>query len=183
MGPVLDVLIARISTLRRPSARGEPYVSKQGLQQLIDRLSVTDTLKECRVPEWRISIIATTICDIGLITFAILIWIRRPEVIVDLVDKQELDSRLPFDKNSLPDIALSAPQFFDAQWSFLPVSLTLHGFRILRPKEVIPFTSDTANPDMDGSFGTISKVTIEPLHHNLVPEAVCHTFTILFTYT
>lgn len=183
MGPVLDVLSARISTLRRTSASGESYVSKQELQQLFNRMNVIDTLKECRVPEWRISTAATTICDIGLVTFAILLWIRRPEVIIDLVDKQELDSRLPFDKNSLSDIASSAPQFFDAQWAFLPVSLTLHGFRIIRPKEVIPFTSDTAKPEMDGSFGTISKVTIEPLLQSLVPEAVCHIFTIPFTHT
>jgi hypothetical protein len=172
MGPVLESLIARITTVRRVSASGEPYVSKQELQQLIDRPIAIDILKECEVVGWRIPTIATTIRDLGLCTFATLIWVRMPELIVNLVDKQDLDNRLPFDENSQPELASSAPQFFDTQWTFLPVSLTLHGYQVLRPKEVIPFTSDIAKPHMDGSFGTMSQVSIEPMLQDLVPEAV-----------
>lgn len=170
MGGASDKVIAQIKSLRRTTADGNPYVANQNLQTIFERNTIIATLKECAIPEWRISSLATSVREGGVVVFAILTWIQRPETIVDFVDKQELDDRLPFKENDLPSINPDVPQFFDAQWAFLPVYLREGGFRKFRDREVLPFQTESAEPSLDGSFGVISKVTIDPSMHDFVPE-------------
>jgi hypothetical protein len=172
MGPTLDKFVADINSLRRMSASEEFYVLKHGLRQILERKTVVHILKESAIPDWRVAKLATSVCDNGVLVFAILSWIQKPEAVVDFVDKHELDDRLPFRVNDLPNISPDIPQFFDVQWAFLPVFLRKGDFRKFRHKEIIPFKSELGEPDLDGSSGAISKVTIEPSLHDFVEEQV-----------
>lgn len=172
MGIALDDLVADIHILRREAANGDPYVPRKLLAQSCTRTKVLNALKECSIPQWRISSIARTVSDNGYAIFAILVWISKPEAILSFVDHHKLDSRLPFDKAELIAIEPTIPQFYDAQWAFVPVEIEKEGFRRLREKEVLPFQTEAPQPDLNGSSGAISFVTIDPSLHDLVPSEV-----------
>ena len=83
----------------------------------------------------------------GQRTFAILIKITRPELIVSFVENDQLqtaaiDSRLPYSKADLDRILpkTDATDFFENQWEFTaPVFRRRAGHRRLHERTILPF--------------------------------------------
>jgi hypothetical protein len=171
----MDGIIQQISFIQRASINGGTYVSKAALKPILTKETIIDILKEYTDQPWSVTSLAESILESALVTFAILIWIRNPAAIVDFVDRQELDSRLPFKATDLRIINLDISQFFDAQWVFLPVFLRKGRFRKLRDREVIPFETEEKKPELDGSYGSISQVTVDRSMHDFTPEQVSIT--------
>jgi hypothetical protein len=73
MGQVLDALCVRISALRNSRHMDKLMSRNMKLQKSISRLDIIGHMKECKIPEWRISSTATTICKKGLTVSTILV--------------------------------------------------------------------------------------------------------------
>lgn len=172
MSATLESILTQIKESQKTTADGASFFPPDELRRLFNQEIVTNLLVECQVAKHRISNVAIQICESGIITFALLIWLGSPEKIVELVDMQELDNRLPFHEASAPSIMSSMPQIFDAQWSFRPVHLRKHQHRQLQAKEILPFIKEKRTPELDGSFGMISEVTIERTLHDLASDQV-----------
>lgn len=108
----------------------------------------------------------------GRKVFAILVTIRRTEVIIhfianDHLQGQRIDSRLPFSKESLhfigPDIA---EEFYEEQWHFTaPILSRQFHHRSLDAETILPFMQSKFRGE--GAFGKVHEITVHKNHQRL----------------
>lgn len=142
------------------------------LRPLFPRPIILETLRECSVLQALIPSLANYISSSGIIVFAILIWHRSPDSIVSFKDNVEGDSHLPMSTERLLFVAPDARQFSETQWDFLPHFFEKGANPVIQDRVILPFLKETHLPELEGSSGAISKVTIEPTLHNFVGEEV-----------
>ncbi|KAK3374186.1 hypothetical protein B0T24DRAFT_720737 [Lasiosphaeria ovina] len=106
----------------------------------------------------------------GIPTFAVLVWISKPDLVVLFRRKQCLD-RLPLDDKTAEDAAGEyAPTFLERQWEFLPYHFQPGQDVEIKPKVILPFIRDLG-PLTPGSFGNIQLLEIHPSLQDFVQRA------------
>jgi hypothetical protein len=117
---------------------------------------------------------SSLVWETSLTIFATLLLNGHEKHIMEFLYRREMDSRLPYTRESLyfipKDVAFD---FQNRQWELIPVILQpgeIH--RELGPHEVLPFLSDQATGE--GGFGTIFKVQLETTCQKLVSGQEVH---------
>lgn len=114
--------------------------------------------------------LADAICHGGVPTFAALVWMSQPGLVVAFRRKRCLD-RLPLDDERVRQAAGEyAPTFARVQWEFTP-----YHFRcepdVEIGREILPFIRDLG-PLAPGGFGDIRKLEIHPSLQDFAPRDV-----------
>jgi hypothetical protein len=130
----------------------------------------------CGVPDWNRSIIIDTVFARGRILFGILIWKEWHCSLMEFIEHNALDDRLPLDEARAKVVAATFGSDFaqHAQWEFLPRSLTKetsgHHHR-LRKEEILPFTD--AVELGRGPFSIVHRMAVVPSLQTIFPHQVC----------
>lgn len=105
--------------------------------------------------------------------FAILLLIAREALILDFLEGDLLDKKLPLDLTHIGNIVDAAGQrlFMEQQWWFLAPEFSPESalIRMNFPEEtILPFTKEKALRDgySKGTSGQISRIWIHPSHQN-----------------
>jgi hypothetical protein len=154
----------------------QSFIDTSQIPSLLTDNQIPSILAECGANPYQIANYGSIIQSKAPMLLAILIWIQQPLLVITLVEYQIFDAKLPLDREklqSVPDISHINPLFFQVQYEFIP-----HFFQYGLPSYiedhqiVLPFRIVQPLPDLDGAFGSISRVTIHPAFHNLVPRYV-----------
>jgi hypothetical protein len=153
-----------------------PFINTSQIPSLFSDNQIPQILAECGADPYQITNYGSIVQSKAPKLLAILIWVQQPHLIITLVEFQIFDTRLPLSREVLqriPGISLLNPQFFETQYEFIP-HFFQHGLHshIDDHRTVLPFRVVQPLPDLDGAFGSISRVTIHPAFHNLVPRFV-----------
>jgi hypothetical protein len=107
---------------------------------------------------------------IGTPTFAILVWMKQPDLVVAFRRKRCLD-RLPLDEETARGAAGDyAPTFLRQQWEFIPFYFR-NGQDVEIGREILPFVR-SLGPLTPGGFGDIEKLEIHPSLQDFAPHDV-----------
>ena len=161
----------RIQSLRLRNIDSKNFVPAGSLNSILSNDVVAQAVKECNFPKYRQSEVASWIVQGGRRTFAILIMIRQEFLMLNFVEKDQLqdawaDSKLPFSRLALEKIlpTESAIDFFDNQWEFVsPIFSPSKGHRHLDDHIILPFF-DNLRQRGDGGFGLVSEIDVHPKH-------------------
>ncbi|KAF8540172.1 hypothetical protein BDD12DRAFT_834625 [Trichophaea hybrida] len=150
---------------------GRPFIPERPLKQILTESAIEETLSDPQLTQ--------LILEGGRRLLGILVLIRREDAVWRFLQRdhgqlQDLDSRLPLKLNNLKIIfgedggAGSAAAFFETQWRFLaPLLRNDRSHRIFDDLTILPFVEREDWATSSG-FGDISKITICPIHQQLV---------------
>ncbi|KAI4096939.1 MAG: hypothetical protein LQ344_000742 [Seirophora lacunosa] len=146
------------------------FVPAASLDKILTTKGIRSALRTHKVQLHRENEAVNLIRQGGLKTFAILIMIYRPQLIVAFVENDQLqttniDSRLPYSKGDLDQILPFADSvdFFEKQWEFTaPVFRRRAGHRCLHDRTVFPFLESSGHGH--GVPGDIYKVKLHRSH-------------------
>lgn len=170
MGSITQTTCTKIGSLRKQALR--PFVEISGIPKLFDDGQVVAILKEHKAEPHYIIRYSKVIQTEAPKIFAALIWLKQPLCIITFVENQLYDCKLPYETKTLQpfvDANQLSEQFLETQYEYVP-----HYFRgglhaIVRDEKVVlPFASVVELPDKDGSFGSISRVSINPEFQDFV---------------
>ena len=160
------------------NARGEEFIPRNRIYASMNERSVKKVLLERNVRRQDISDLVNIVLHKALRTFAILVCIRRPELLLEFVyndqlQSSDLDHQLPYEIEKLQNILSDsvAPkylwkEFYTEQWRFTaPVFDGSIFKRVLHRKSRLPYLIDQPiDEEQEGAYGRISQVEIEPSH-------------------
>ncbi|KAF2785610.1 hypothetical protein K505DRAFT_344512 [Melanomma pulvis-pyrius CBS 109.77] len=174
MESVSQRLIRNIAGLQIEGTR--PYIDVSILPRLFDNGELSKILEEHGASPYQARNYSNVIRSKAIKLFAILVRIQQPLFIIPFIECQIYDDKLPLNTlllQALPNASLLNPLFFDTQFDFIPhfFERGLHS-HINDNRTVLPYDEVQRLPDLDGSFGSISRVTIHPEFHNLSIEPV-----------
>jgi hypothetical protein len=161
-----------ISEKRRRSADGKHFVSTSELRALCERELIYDSIAELNCADHERIGLAAKVFEHGIITFAILIWMKREHSIIEFRNHDALDASLPLHEDRAVKIA---PEFGtvlarEIQWQFLPYTFRndmCDYHRVIDNRNIIfPFLNE--EPLTEGGFGEISKVTLQSCQQELL---------------
>lgn len=169
MTPITQAVCASIARLRSTASR--PFVDTSGIPELFDGDQVALLLQEHNADPPHIHTYSNIIREKTPKIFAALTWLRQPLCIVVFLEHQIYDNKLPIDAKTLQrfvDEAQLSAQFYETQYEYVPhfFERGLHAI-IHDEKTVLPFRSIERMEKLDGSFGSISRVSICATYHNL----------------
>jgi hypothetical protein len=174
MKPATLQIFKKIADLRIQGPQS--FIDTSKIPSLLTDNQISIVLVECGAKPYQIANYGSIIQSKAPMLLAILIWIRQPLLVITLVEHQIFDAKLPLHREklqSVPDMSHIHPLFFQVQYEFIPYffqyGLPSH---IEDHQTVLPFRIVQPLPDLDGAFGSISRVTIHPAFHNLAPKSV-----------
>jgi hypothetical protein len=148
-GPYLDDanavdLYKIVSQLRIRSVSHRYFISFSALKSSLNKDLVVKALRQHGFAEQRIPRMAEVILSDGLRTFSILALLRQENLIEHFIDYEELDSKLPMEKDVVHRISpLVSRQFWEElQWELCPHFFRRQMHRKIRPNEILPFVSE-----------------------------------------
>ncbi len=147
----LHSLWIQIQNNRVDAIDGRCFVPPASLASIFTPAAVSAAVAELScAAEDRIGL-AYDIRNGGVATFAVLVWMRRADVVVDFRRHRCLD-RLPLDATTAKRVAGEcAPTFLRLQWEFRPYHFRRgHDVEITR-SEILPFVRELDSPTSGGS--------------------------------
>lgn len=168
----------RIAELRtEASPASSAFIDTTRLSELFTKHQVADILQESGAQPYQILEYPSLILRKAPKLFAILICIQNPRYIVTFLEHSIFDDKLPLheamqlrDENAGRQLS---PEFFRTQYQYIPhyFEKGLHS-RIRDDQIVLPFKTLERLGELDGSFGSICRVSISPAFHNLPLDPV-----------
>ena len=172
--PAVSKLRDGIEKIRRETTSGRYFVDLKELKLLFGREQLIKAVKECSLPVHRQLNFADTILQKGIITFAILLSLRKEDSILNFIEHDDLDNSLPKTNARLSEIAPDVGDRFaeEVQWEFLPHYFQRDTHRRIQAKTILPILEEVALEDQKGAFANVSKVFIASSMQNLLPSEV-----------
>jgi len=164
---------ALVTRKRRRNPESQYFVPQDVLPTLMSQEMVRKLLSEIRLEHYRIEELAHVVVPRAQKTFAILVLIGRPELILAFIEDDQLqpnslDQKLPLQLHKLHaflDDESAAFDFYREQWAFIaPVFSPSSLPRTLEKKTVLPFTESSSLGE--GGFGMVHGIRIDPSHHS-----------------
>ena len=153
-----------VGSLRKRTADGRHYVDPQSLIKACTRALIDDAVYECGLPQDKLFRITEYVLASGIITFAILVHIRKEQLIIRWIERSvigRMDDDLPMSLHKLQAIdAGLARQFFEVQWEFKPVMLVKYKDVEIDDNAILPFDEDQHFEDRDTSIEAVHRVTM-----------------------
>jgi hypothetical protein len=174
MGSVTQIVCARLGQLRNTDSR--PFVDTSGIARLFDNGQVALIMQEHNADPHHILTYSSIVQKKAPMIFAALVWLLQPLYIVTFLEAGIDDKKLPLDAQTLQRVLNESHlsvKFYETQYEYVPhyfergLHISIHDKNV-----VLPFFSVERIPEIDGSFGCISRVTICPTFHNLSEESV-----------
>jgi len=166
----LDSLRVQIENSRVDGLDPRGFVLPSSLSTIFNSTAVAAAVSELRcTAEDRLGL-ADAIRRGGIPTFAILVAMSQPDLVVNFRKKRCLD-RLPLDVETARRAAGDfGAEFVRRQWEFLPYHFGLEQ-DVEFDQEVLPFVGDRGLLG-SGGFGDIRKLEIHPWLQNFAPHDV-----------
>lgn len=164
----MEELETSLYTIRRKNAENHYFTPSYLVLDIMKPELVSKALCSSGLDRHLIKDVVEVIQNGAWNVFAILILLRKPEMILrfihnDRLQLSHIDDRLPFDLKDLESLlqnTLITQKFYDAQWEFTAPFFSGSVFTRSLPKEfVLPFLKD--EPEGEGSFGNVYKVQLE----------------------
>ena len=168
--PRIDRLIA---TIRQESASGRFFITYKDLKRTVTKEVIVAVVSTFNHPVHRRSMVVERILEKGLIVFSILASMREEHQIFAFIEHDELDSRLPMEKEQVLRITSTVGDRFwrEVQWEFLPYEFQKNDHhRCIRDQVILPFLKETTKAE--GAFGEIYETVIASAQQTLLPEQV-----------
>jgi hypothetical protein len=169
----LQSIWKQIENNRVKSTSGRYFVPPSNLTAIFTPLAISKALAELECePEDRISL-AQAIQPDGIVTFAILVWMRVEDAIVEFRRHRCLDSSLPLDETTAKKIAPSFGTLFcnEVQWEFRPYFFHRNEDVVIRPAEILPFIQKVGQQKL-GGFGAVDQLVVHPSLQDFYPHKV-----------
>ncbi|EWC46540.1 hypothetical protein DRE_04263 [Drechslerella stenobrocha 248] len=178
----LESLAASIDSLRCGTALEEQFIEYESLHELLTEEAIENALKSTTIESYRRGNIKEAILSNGRRTFAILISIKRPELIYECIKYDRLDNKLPFSSEDLASISGDTvspsdeagewvKQFDEQQYAFsAPLFQRGATHRVFGDRIRLPFKSKECIGG--GGFGTVYKITLSEKRHDSNLEQV-----------
>ena len=175
MEDALSKLRHVLSSLRQESVSGYHFVPYQRLKAEVTEDLVADAIAQFYHPKHHGSRVVHTVLQDGLRVFCILVWLHSEQMLVDFIERNILDSRLPMVADPVSvgfDIRWPLKRFSnEVQWEYLPHIFGKDDYhRKIHDREILPFINETVLAE--GASGVIYKTTIALSHQTLLPEKV-----------
>lgn len=150
--------------LRCENAHRRWFIPQGPLRQLMTEDFICDTLQVSGTKAHRLDETTKIIFKTRAKIFSVLILIHQPSLIVNFIEKDELqDRRLPFELQVLEKEIMNAcaREFYEKQWEFTaPEFFRGTLTRVLNENIVLPFIKDEEIGY--GSFGIVHEITLHP---------------------
>jgi len=169
---VLGALWEQIQFNRVDTIDHRTFVPPSSLQSILTPAAVSAAVSELTCSDEDRLGLAGTICEHGIITFAILIWIKNADAIVDFRRHMCLDERLPLDSDTASAVASNfAPTFLRTQVEFLPHQFSVGEDVEIPESRILPFVSEVA-PCRVGGFGAVRQLEVHSSVQTFFPPTV-----------
>jgi hypothetical protein len=163
-GSSLEYLYSQIEHARVRSTSNRYFIQPSKVREIFNPQLIGSALAEIDCQDYdRIRLLEQIQHD-GIITFAILVWMRRADFIVKFRNSDHLDSKLPIDERRAEDIASEVGLSFarEYQWEFLPYvfrkDMSDNHRKIYDLCLIFPFVDE--NDLGEGGYGQISRLTL-----------------------
>jgi hypothetical protein len=170
----MESFIHSLEATRKQNAYGKYFVPENVLSNLMTVDALRAIFLETGLEHYQIEEMCSQVLAGAHKTFAILVCIKRPELISAFIQSDQmqpryLDQRLPIDLQKLLTLigdASTAAQFYSRQWEFIAPVFSLSSLsRNLEKETVLPFLE---SEDLgEGGFGEVRKILIHSSHHSL----------------
>lgn len=171
MPSALSQIRTDIDSHLQKSAGGHFFIDPSDLRSILTYDVVLHAIQECDFPIHLHAHLTNQISQAGIKVFAILVHIGKPHSVRDLLERNELDARLPFGQEQLSDILQEdAKLFLRSQWDFIPHIFQRDRHQHIPDHYVLPFLIEKTLDELEGGFGAISEVTIASSMQALVPN-------------
>jgi hypothetical protein len=168
----IDALRLQIGNIRCQSMDTRPFVPKVLLQHIFTPQTIAKAVAELNcAPEDRIDL-QDAIQREGIVTFAILIWMRREDTVVAFRMRECLDI-IALTQDSVVAIAPSFGLEFvrEHSWHFRPHFFHKGDNLEIDERKVLPFLREVGQTE-EGGFGAVSKVEVHHLLQDFYPGSV-----------
>jgi hypothetical protein len=159
-----------VKLLRKPTASYRYFIPYITLKNTLTRLLIIENLRQHGFQEQRVPDMATIIVNDGLRVFGILLLLGQEHLIERFIDYEELDSKLPFEKEGAERISPLLPSQFweETQWELCPYNFRTRMHRKIRPKEILPYVEEVRLGE--GAGGEIFKCAIAVEQQQFYPN-------------
>lgn len=173
---------ASLEKARQQSSSARFFIDFSSLLQIFRKDVVKNILEQCLEAHSQhlIPDVVTQIVENGngISLFAVLVWLDTPQTVLQFEEAGEIDVRLPLDNATLSRIAPEVTRFFETQWEFVPHYFQRNRSRVVSDLVILPFLTEVDFPNLDGSSGSISRVSIPSSMHNLLDHKVQYIRTL-----
>jgi hypothetical protein len=168
--PTLDSLWVQIQNSYVKALDNRSFVPPSSLTTIFTSRAIAAAVAELScAAEHRLGLAEAIHCG-GIRTFAVLVWMKQPDLVVTFRRKRCLD-RLPLDQGTaLATADEYAPSFLRLQWEFLPFYFR-SGQDVDIDLEILPFIRNLG-PLTPGGFGDVEKLEIHPSLQSFAPHNV-----------
>jgi hypothetical protein len=162
---IIEELYSQIERDRVRSVSGRYFIEQYKVREIFTADKIELAVSELVVDAHELVGLAKKIQQEGIIVFAILVWMRRPDYIVRFRNHECLNGKLPLHEARAQEIAPEFGLSFarEYQWEFLPYlfkeDMCDHHCQIDDLGVIFPFTGEVGDP-IEGGFGQVSKLTI-----------------------
>lgn len=159
----IEQIRSELATIQVETASGQWYVPPAIVQRMLSESVIQAAVAELDCsPDERLGL-ADDIHHRGIIIFALLIWLKRPNEIVRFRSHDCLDAKLPLSQSEVERVAPSFSRCFalEHQWEFIPFDFPegmALSHRNLRDNLVVPFVRVEGLDK--GSFSAVSRTWI-----------------------
>lgn len=168
--PTLASLWIQIQNSYVDALDGRSFVPPTGLTTIFTSPAIAAAVAELSCAAEDCLGLADAIRCGGIPTFAILVWMQQPDLVITFRRKRCLD-RLPLGEETARGAAGKyAPTFLRLQWEFLPFYFR-NGQDVEIGREILPFIRNLG-PLTPGGFGDVEKLEIHPSLQNFAPHDV-----------
>jgi hypothetical protein len=169
----LQSIWKQIENNRVESTSGRYFVPPSSLTAIFTPLAISKAVAELKCePVDRIGLARAIQLD-GTVTFAILVWMRVEDAIVEFRRHRCLDSSLPLDETTARKIAPNFGYTFcnEVQWEFRPYFFHRNEDVEIRPTEILPFIQEVEQQKL-GGFGAVAQLVVLPSLQDFYPRQV-----------
>lgn len=176
MENMLSRLRGDIGQLRKLSTCNRSFINPQDLRVLLTKDAIKKAVNECHFEEHDLPGIVSKIHDQGITIFAILVWMKEEDAVLNFIEHDAMDARLPIEEGRAKEIVPDFGEHFsrEVQWEFLPrtfeKNMSNNHVRI-RKEVILPFIEES--PLGEGSFGDVFLMSVVPSQQQFFPEQVC----------
>ena len=159
-----------VRRLRTRTVSDRYFISYSALKNTVTRPLIIENFRQHGFKEQRIPDMATIIVNDGLRTFAILLMLGQEHLIELFINYEELDSKLPFEKDGVERITPLLPSRFweETQWELCPHTFRTRLHRKIRSEEILPYVQEARLGE--GAGGEIFKCTIAVEQQQFYPQ-------------
>jgi hypothetical protein len=169
----LQSIWKQIENNRVESTSGRYFVPPSSLAAIFTPLAISKAVAELKCePVDRIGLAQAIQFD-GTVTFAILVWMRVEDAIVEFRRHRCLDPSLPLHETTARKIAPNFGNTFcnEVQWEFRPYFFHRNEDVEIRPTEILPFIQEV-EPQKLGGFGAVAQLVVHPSLQDFYPRKV-----------